>query len=261
MNKNTRADMSICSLARMDELTKFFKRYNGVKAIMGFGSLGDLRRFDDYSDLDFLLVCTSETRTELLENLDNMQAVAPIAYAGIEGEDTVKLLFMDGVLCDFGIVTEEQLQDIPHTSGRFLWKKDGFSDKYADSTVTQKEKIVEDNWCGNVLIEVYVGLLRELRGEKAAAFEKIQYEAVRKLLSGLYGNKNRDLADEFSSLRRAEQLGAAESILKEIMPGYGKNAEAARAIIRCLPEGEDLQKLLEHVNDLIKACEDRQTQD
>lgn len=256
MNKKTRNYMSFISLDRMEELTIFFKNYDGVKAIMGFGSLADLSRFDNYSDLDFLIVCTPETRDELLGNLDKFHAVAPIAYAGIEGEDAVKLLFMDGVLCDFGIVTEEQLPDIPHGQGRFIWKNESFPGEYTNSTVIKDEKSEDVNWCGNVLIELYVGLLRELRGEKAAALEKIQYEAVQKLLAGLYGNKNSELSDSFSSLRRVEKLGAAESLLKKIMPGYGKNAEAAKAIISYLPAGENLKNLLEHVKRLIRECEE-----
>lgn len=249
------ADKREISLVRMEKLTEFLRDIDGIQAIMGFGSLAEIERFDQYSDLDFLIVCEQDTRNRLLITLEVFNEVAPITYVGIEGEDTVRLLFSDGVLCDFGVVTEKQLTSIPHGQGRYIWKTKEFSSEYIQSTIKLKNKVDKNQWCGNVLIELYVGLLRELRGEKAAAFEKIQYEAVQKMLRGLYGDNNLTRMDYFSALRRIEKIGVNVNILRKVMPGYKENTKAAREIISCLPITEELKGLLNEIEKLIFLCE------
>ena len=250
--------MGICSLERMDALTCFLKGLPGVRAIMAFGSLAELDRFDDYSDLDFLIVCSPKRRAALLRNVRVFEALAPIAFAGIEGEDAVKLLFADGVVCDFGIVTEDQLPKILHGPGRFVWKEASFCERYIASQTMIKPFSQDDAWCGHVLMDIYVGLLREMRAERAAAMEKIQFEAVRRLLGGAQPCDPQAASDPFSPFRRAEKRGMQGKCFEEIMPGYAHNLSAAKSIIGRLPykacPADLLSAVLRLIADIEESC-------
>jgi predicted nucleotidyltransferase len=240
------------ALKRMDEIAAYYWKQDGVRAITAFGSLAELDRFDEWSDLDFLILCTKESKAQLLNNVSALESLYPISYLRIEYGDAVKLLYEDDILCDFGIVTEEQAMNFPHGKGRLLWSVPDFTcECIRENLMPQEENDITD-WKGDILIHLYVGLLRDLRGETAAAFEEIQINAVQKLLLGLYYEKGYKLRDKFSPMRRAEKFAFEFDInLKKLLPGYTHNTEAAGEILKLIKDGEYPQKLAVKVEQLI----------
>ncbi|MCY1714371.1 nucleotidyltransferase domain-containing protein [Caproiciproducens galactitolivorans] len=217
------------AIDRMAELVKYWKAQEGVEAVAAFGSLAETERFDQWSDLDFLVICDAAQKETLLSSLPKLEVIYPIDYLQIEYGGSVKLLFRDGVLCDFGIVTEQQASSFPHGEGRILWCAPSFSRDCIRKT-SECAACAPRDWMGDALLHVFVGLLRQKRNETAAAFEEIQISAVRSLLSGMIEEGHLPGNDPFSPLRRAEKY-ADGKMLSDFMMGYSHNVEAARAIV------------------------------
>jgi hypothetical protein len=87
----------------------------------------------------------------------------------------------------------------------------------------------------DVLFSLYLGLLRAMRGEEAAALEEIQQKAAFSVLALLQGAR----ADAFSPLRRAEQ-SVSSALLQKLMPGYGHSREAAAFMLEALGDQAQL---------------------
>lgn len=228
-----RTGMRERSLRRMDEITAFYANQDGVLAVAAFGSNAERERFDESSDLDFLVFVEPDAKERILTEVGSLSLLGEIDALRVVYGDAVQLLFSDGVLCDFGIILPEQLDTFPHGAGRYLWKRDGWNAiDLSARKPTQKpaQELLED-----ALFHLYAGLLRLRRGEQAAAFEEIQVKAAQCTLALLQG----DYADAFSSLRRVEQHVQSE-LLQKLMPGYGHSGEAAKVMLHLLSEAQNL---------------------
>ena len=221
------------SLNRMDEIVQYFSGLHGVLAVAAFGSNAFRERFDDHSDLDFLVLVELEDKNDILGRVSQLDTLCPVDAVQIQYGDAVKLLFSDGVFCDFGIVTPDQLGTFFHGAGGTLWCKEGWN--RMDLRANEPPGRAENDLALDTLFHLYIGLLRLARGEFAAAFYEIQVTAAQNLLAMLEGEK----ADAFSPLRRAETMVSNET-LRGIMPGYDRSFEAAEAILTNIPRAEDL---------------------
>lgn len=215
------------SLRRMDEIAAYYAGQDGVLAVAAFGSNAERERLDDSSDLDFLVFAEADAKAPLLETVVRLAQFGEIDALRVVYGDAVQLLFSDGVLCDFGIITPGQLKTFPHGAGRYLWRRECWEpiDLSARAPARKPAQALQED----ALFHIYVGLLRIRRGEEAAAFEEIQVKAAMCVLALLQGNS----ADAFSPLRRAEQTTSPE-LLCRLMPGYGKTREAAEYQLKLL---------------------------
>lgn len=221
------------SLRRMDEITVFYANQSGVLAVAAFGSNGERERFDDSSDLDFLVFVERDAKERIIAELGSLSLLGEIDALRVVYGDAVQLLFSDGVLCDFGIILPEQFATFPHGAGQYLWQRENWNaiNLFAREPVRNlMQQLLED-----ALFHIYVGLLREMRGEQAAAFEEIQGKAAQCVLAYL----QQDHADAFSSFRRAEH-GVSPDMLRTLMPGYGRTREAAEAMLQALRDAREL---------------------
>jgi predicted nucleotidyltransferase len=217
----------------MEEIATYYSDQDGVLAVAAFGSNAERKRFDDSSDLDFLVFVEPEAKERLISEVGLLVQLGEIDALRVVCGDAVQLLFSDGVLCDFGIILPEQLATFPHGAGNYLWHRSGWHaiDLSAREPVRKpSQERIEDT-----LFHLYVGLLREQRGEEAAAFEEIQIKAAQSVLALLQG----DHADAFSSLRRAEQRVSSD-VLRQLMPGYGHSSEAGKAMLLLITEAKEL---------------------
>ncbi len=227
-----RTEMDKRSLKRMDEIAEYYAREHGVLAVAAFGSNAERGRFDAYSDLDFLVFSEPTAKERLLSTVNNLESICPIDGVQICFGDAVKLLFSDGVLCDYGIILPEQLSTFPHGAGRYLWVKNGWDaiGLEANEPVRRTAQELQNS----VLFHLYTGLLRAMRGEEAAAFEEIQVQAAQDMLRLMEGEK----ANPFTPIRRAEEtLDTAQ--IGALMPGYGHSREAAESMLKLLDSGRN----------------------
>lgn len=221
------------SLQRMEAIAAYYSDQDGVLAVAAFGSNAERERFDDCSDLDFLVFVAPEAKARLIDEVGLLSQLGKIDALRVVYGDAVQLLFSDGVLCDFGIILPEQLATFPHGAGSYLWQHPDWD--AIDLSASEPARKAAQELTEDALFHLYVGLLRVGRREEAAAFDEIQVKAAGSVLTLL----QQDRADAFSPLRRAEQRVSAE-VLRQIMPGYGHTREAAKAMLQFLSEAKEL---------------------
>jgi hypothetical protein len=115
-------------LARLDAIGAAVRETGRALALIGLGSSGQEReRLDAYSDLDFFVIARPGAKAGLLQSLDWLAAVAPIAYQFLNTADGYKLLFADGIFCEFAIFEPAELTAIGFSAERIVWADPSFS--------------------------------------------------------------------------------------------------------------------------------------
>ena len=101
-------------LKRLDEIGHSLEQSNHALALIGLGSVGlELERLDAYSDLDFFVIVEPGYKHSFLDDLHWLSALCPVAYCFPNMEDGYKLLFEDGIFCEFAIFEPDELQAGP----------------------------------------------------------------------------------------------------------------------------------------------------
>lgn len=222
-------------LFRLEEIGKSLKNTGLAKALIGFGSVAETDRMDAYSDLDFIAVAKKGKKLALIENIDWLTSCAPVDYYYLFTEDGYKLFYRDNIFCDFGILEEEELQQIPHAKGRIIWCESEFDHRYALPTNENNSEVTDIDWVlGEALTSIYVGLCRYARGEKLSALKNIQNIALEHILScsHLIDKEKSKLKDPFQNERRFEKrFPSLTEFLPKMMQGYEKSPESALAIL------------------------------
>lgn len=238
-------------LARLYQIGDSLARTGNALALIGLGSVGrELERLDEYSDLDFFVIVEPGYKEHFIQDLSWLASIAPIAYHFRNTPDGYKLLFADGVFCEFAVFEQPELSGIPFAPGRIVWKRAGVPDTIGQPirvASTPQEKSME--WLlGEALTNLYVGLHRELRGERLSAMRLIQYFAVDRIvdLSGYIEKGQAIDRDDFARDRRYEQNypGIAHK-LPQLMGGYEKNRESAREILQFLVDHFEVNPAME----------------
>ena len=227
-------------LKRLDEIGQSLAQSGHALALIGLGSVGEeLQRLDGHSDLDFFAIVEPGHKPRYLENIDWLSALCAVAYYFPNTKDGYKLLFADGIFCEFAVFEPQELQEIPFASGRIVWKHPD-----APATIHKPPKEVahparrDREWLlGEALTNIYVGLGRDRRGEKLSAMRFIQWYAVDRLLelAEYIEPEQRVARDIFANERRFEQRypGVASEI-PAWLQGYERNRESALAILSFL---------------------------
>ena len=227
-------------LERLNAIGASLARSGNGLALIGLGSAGvEINRLDDYSDLDFFAIVETGRKNEYLESLVWLSSICPISYVYRNTRDGYKLLFQDGVFCEFAVFEMPELRGIPFAPGRIVWKKDNIDETLLlpqPDRYTPADHSIE--WLvGEVLTNLYSGLSRNSRGEKLSAMRFIQVYAVDRLLELSVGFETGSSAarDIFAFERRYEQrYPVSAQALPEFIQGYERNMESALAILAFL---------------------------
>ncbi len=227
-------------LTRLDEIGRSLERSGHALALLGLGSVGlELDRIDAYSDLDFFAIVEAGYKQAYLDSLEWLSAIHPIAYQFRNTVDGYKLLFADGIFCEFAVFELDELKHIPFAPGRIGWKRPDLPDTLGEppSKPNPPSKRDKDFLLGEAVTNIYVGLQRDQRGEKLSAMRFIQSYAVDRLLELVeYIEEPRGAQrDPFVNERRFEQrYPGFASLLSRWAQGYEKNRESALAILEFL---------------------------
>ena len=237
-------------LTRLDEIGQSLAQSGHALALIGLGSVGEeLHRLDDYSDLDFFAIVETGYKRQYIEQLDWLSDIAPIAYHFLNSPDGCKLLFADGVFCEFAVFEPQELEAIPFAPGRIIWRRED-----APETVYRpvKEPVraarrEKEFLVGEAITNLYVGMGRDKRGEKLSATRFIQGYAVDRLveLAETIEPEQNVTRDVFVNERRFE---ARHPIVARELPswvqGYERNRDSALAILSFLEEHFDVNKTM-----------------
>ncbi len=231
-------------LNRLDEIGNSVSKRAGARALIGLGSVGiETNRLDEFSDLDFYVITKAGSKIQFLENLSWLTDIAPAAYYFKNTQDGYKFLFKDGIFCEFAVFEEEELDQIIFSPGRVIWKAEnvdyGIAFPKAVPQHSNQPQPVE--WLlGEALTNLYVGLMRDRRGEKLTAMRFIQVYAVDRILEMSTRIQQADAAhqaDTFNLERRYEKrFPQTAQYLPRLLQGYENNRTSARAALEFLDE-------------------------
>jgi hypothetical protein len=231
---------SLPLLYRLDEIGKSLEKSGHALALIGLGSVGlELERLDQYSDLDFFVIVQEGHKLRYLQNLDWLTELCPAVYYFLNSPDGYKLLFQDGVFCEFAVFEQHELSAIPFTAGRVVWKQPWIDEQIAIPTTAPgtAPRATTDWLLGEALTNLYVGLGRYQRGEKLSAMRFIQQYAVDRIseLAVQVEASQPAYADPFSAERRFERrFPGVAHYLPDFLQGYERSRESALAILAFL---------------------------
>jgi hypothetical protein len=246
-------------LRRLEEIGQSLSKRKSALALIALGSVGEnLERLDAYSDLDFFVIVAGGSKPEYLENLRWLTDIYPVAYSFQNTPDGYKLLYEDGVFCEFAVFDEAELQEAIFSPGRIVWKAYGVED--AIRIPKRKNAVPKphpEEWLvGEALTNIYVGLSRAKRGEKLSAMRFIQNYAVDRILelSERISPAGSELRDEFNLERRYEQqYPQMASKLPAFLQGYEHNIESAMAILAFLEQHFEVNPRMKR--EILKLCD------
>jgi hypothetical protein len=235
-------------LHRLDDLGAALARRGDAIALIGLGSVGiDLDRLDDHSDLDFFVIVEDDARQRYLDSIDWLEELSPVAFNFPNTADGRKVLFADGLYAEYAVFTLDGVEACASPAGRIVWQRaDAPAGLNAPRRAPGPSPYDTVLWQANeALTNVYVGLHRDTRGETLSAARLIQTHAVDRVLTiaGLLaGEAGRQ--DVFAVERGAERRFGARVPLAAMVPGYGRNREAALAILEWLDAHADVDPAL-----------------
>lgn len=205
-------------------------------ALLGLGSVGtELARLDDHSDLDFFVVVDDGAQSRFLAELDWLD-VAPVVFSFANTVHGRKVLWADGLYAEYAIFTLEELRASSYAGARVVWRREDAPAglEHAVRPAIRSPEVTPEHQIGEAVTNLFVGLHRELRGERLAATRLIQAHAVDRLLTflDLTGGAVSAAHDPFAVERGAERRFPGDVLpLAELVPGYERNGEAALAIL------------------------------
>lgn len=222
-------------LIRLNAIGHSLRASDHALALLGLGSVGrDTHRLDSFSDLDFFAIVEPGYKERYIAQRDWLEAVHPVSFAFQNTVDGCKLLFEDGIFCEYAVFEPDELPAIPFSAGRVVWSAPGFDIAQLTPAPRQTgEKSLE--WCiGEALTNLYVGLQRYHRGEKLSAMFLIQCYALTRIteIAAQIEMPAAASADEFASERRFEQrFPRLATSLPGFAQGYTHTLASARAIL------------------------------
>ena len=172
-------------LRRLDEIGFSLEKNGHALALIGVGSVGQERgRLDEFSDLDFFAVVEDGWKQAYLDDLGWLSSLCPLAYCFANTPYGFKLLFADGIFCEFAVFEMRQLQEAQFAPGRVIWKRPELPETIGQPAHLPAQPAPRSvEWLvGEALTNLYVGLGRDRRGEKLSALRFIQGYAVDRLL-------------------------------------------------------------------------------
>lgn len=248
-------------MQRLEDIKEALIQSQNALALLGFGSTGqEIERLDDYSDLDFIVIVKDGYKEKYIENLSWLNQTQRLAFVFMSTADGFKVMYEDGIYCEFAVVEAADMEKIPHAEGRLIWSGEGVAQSWLDinkhGVATVSPHSTE--WLiGEIMTFIYIGLCRFYRGEKLSGYNYVQVQALNLLLELICLTKDRDRSvpeDIFAGERRFEQMYAGmEEKLKEFLQGYSGTAKSAEAIILYLDANYEIS---EYMRDLIlDLCE------
>jgi hypothetical protein len=228
-------------LDRLDAIARSVERSGHGLALFALGSAGlEVGRLDEYSDLDFFVIVEDGHKQQYIENLDWLASIAPIVFEYRNTMDGHKILYQDGVFCEFAVFEKHELERIPFAPGRVIWKRSDIDDAIAlparDYSLPAGSTSTE--WLlGEVLSNLYAGMCRFRRGEKLAAASLIQESAVAGLIDLYELSAGRAMKgrDPFSNKRRFEKRHVEfAALLPKFTQGYERSPQSANEILNYL---------------------------
>lgn len=220
-------------LKRLDDIGAHLATRPDAIALLGVGSSGiEFDRMDEHSDLDFFVIVEDAAKPAYLESIDWLEALCPVAYSFKNSVDGRKALYSDGIFVEYAVFTMTELSAGDYTGPRVIWQRspDG---TFIPKPLKPSPYDYVDYHVNEALTNLFVGLHRDLRGERLSATRFIQQYCIDRILTIAKLTDAGNYPDAFDVTRRAE-LRCPDLPLASMVTGYTGNAAAATAILEWL---------------------------
>ncbi len=225
-------------LMRLDEIGESLSNRENTIALLALGSVGvELDRLDDYSDLDFFVIVEDEAKESFIDDLSWLEETKSLAYAFKNSDVGYKILFEDGIYGEYAVFGKSEINHVTQAEGRVVWMNPSYTLptlSKAKGNIPQIKKENIEFRINEALTNLYVGLLRALRGEKLSAYRFIETHAFNNLMGIIhhFEKENKIHEDLFNIERRFEvHYPHMNKHLSEMLSGYNHIAESAQAIL------------------------------
>ena len=219
---------------RMEDLAQRVSHDPDVSCLLGLGSMSELSRLDEYSDLDFFLIVKDTAKDKFLHDLTWLE-VEDIHFCFQNTKDGYKVLFKDNIFAEFAVFTETEILSAHFSKGLVYYQNEDFDLAKIEPRNTPQEKTIDPAFHVNeALTNIYIGLKRDLRGEHSSATTFIQsyaYHLIIELFRFVFDEKSIH-KDPYVYERRIEQrFPDAIFLIQEMRQGYLKNKASAKAML------------------------------
>jgi hypothetical protein len=237
-------------LQRLDELAAELARRGDARALLGLGSVGvDLERLDDHSDLDFFVIVDDGAKQRYLGDVGWLDAVHPLAFSFANTVDGRKALWADGLFAEYAVFTLGELDGIPYSPGRVVWRRDDTPESIAVPALPAPQPGTSSlEWLvGEATTNLFIGLHRFRRGERLSGMRFVQVFVVDSVLAiaGRLGLASAPQQDVFAVERSAERRLPSDVVpLASMTQGYDRTPESALASLAWLEQHVDVHPAL-----------------
>ena len=141
-----------------------------------------------------------------------------------------KALLEEGLFAEYAVFSLADLATAGYPPGRIVWQRADAPTGLDEPTAPLPEPPSLAHQIGEAVTNLYVGLHRDLRGERLSATRFIQGYAVDRLTTvlGLLGVGSGRQQDVFAVERGVERrFTTAQLPVAELVPGYERNGNAA----------------------------------
>lgn len=159
-------------------------------------------------------------------------------------------MFEDGIYGEYAVFGKNEINHVTQAEGRIVWVNPNYNLPTLAQTKGDIPNIKNDNIefrINEALTNIYVGLLRALRGEKLSAYRFIETYAFNNLLGIIHHfEKATNVSiDLFNIERRFEFLYPnMKSNLENMLSGYNHMAKSAKTILSYISNIYDVNKAL-----------------
>ncbi|MGO4597263.1 hypothetical protein [Terrabacter sp. 2RAF25] len=226
-------------LAFLDRLGTVLAGRGDAVALLGLGSVGrDLHRLDEHSDADFFVVVDdAAARDRYLADIDWLEAAQPVVWSFENSGAGRKALLEDGLFAEYAVFSLAEMDAAGYPPGRIHWSRDDAPSGLEVPKVRVPQPDSLEHQVGEAITNLYVGLHRDLRGERLTATRFIQGYAVDRWVTvlGHLGLGTGEAQDVFVVDRGVERRFAPDLLpLADLVPGYERNALAAQTLLDLL---------------------------
>ncbi|NUN69185.1 MAG: hypothetical protein HUU02_05690 [Bacteroidetes bacterium] len=229
-------------LRRLDAIGASLRDSGQARALLALGSVGsETERLDEYSDLDFFVIAAPGRKQQLIDDLSWLRSVSPVAYHFKNTKDGHKLLFEDGIYCEFAVFEEEEMKSAAFSAGRIVWMTEDFDASLCTPRVPSAPFRPDDlSWAvGEMVTCIYVGLCRYARGERLSGTRFIQSFAADMMIACAphFEQEQPGAKDRYQNERRFEQrFPGMAAWLPRIIQGYDRVPESALELLAMIEQ-------------------------
>lgn len=238
---------------RLEDLALTLSNKKHALALLALGSVGvETDRADEFSDLDFFVIVEDEYKQIYIDDLSWLSDTFPLAYQFKNTKDGFKVLFEDGIYGEFAVFGQSDMPFVTQPHGRLIWKKESY--QYDDLTKMKGQipKIKSDDIdfaINEVLTNLYVGLLRTLRGERLSGYIYIESYALDRILSIVHHFEEETpiYEDAFGIERRFEKhYPEFSKKLNQMLSGYKNIGLSAEVMLNYIDSIYPINKRMKH---------------